>query len=95
MSALIEAGRNPRLAGLMGAGRTEVARLFSAQTPWTRARFTCWAKRFHIQESSDAVRHGVGYLSEDRKRYGLTLSLDVEANIGARAFEKFLGLLVG
>ena len=34
-----------------------------------------------IKSPADAVRHGIGYLSEDRKRYGLALGLDVEANI--------------
>jgi len=37
------------------------------------------------------VRHGIGYLSEDRKRYGLTLGMDVESNLVLAALKKFLG----
>jgi ribose transport system ATP-binding protein len=39
------------------------------------------------------VRHGIAYLSEDRKRYGLTLGMDVETNVVLAALEKFLGML--
>ena len=47
----------------------------------------------HIGSPSDAVRHGIGYLSEDRKRYGLALGMDVEENIVLASFRKFLGAL--
>jgi ribose transport system ATP-binding protein len=47
----------------------------------------------NIRKPSDAVRHGIGYLSEDRKRYGLALGMDVEANIVMATMTRFLGLL--
>ena len=47
-------------------------------------------KPVHIKSPTDAVAHGIGYLSEDRKRYGLALGLDVEANVVLAAFKKFL-----
>ncbi len=50
-------------------------------------------KKVHIKHPRDAVRHGIGYLSEDRKRYGLALGMDVESNIVLASFQKFLGLL--
>jgi ribose transport system ATP-binding protein len=50
-------------------------------------------KKVHIRQPSDAVRHGIGYLSEDRKRYGLALGMDVEANIVLATMSRFLGLL--
>jgi ribose transport system ATP-binding protein len=43
-----------------------------------------------IQSPSDAVRHGIGYLSEDRKRYGLALKLDVETNVVLASLRRFL-----
>ena len=46
-----------------------------------------------IKSPADAVRHGIGYLSEDRKRYGLALGLDVEANIVLASLRRFLGAL--
>jgi ribose transport system ATP-binding protein len=47
----------------------------------------------HIHSPADAVHHGIGYLSEDRKRYGLALGMDVEANIVLATLRKFLGAL--
>ncbi|TMF28572.1 MAG: sugar ABC transporter ATP-binding protein, partial [Chloroflexi bacterium] len=47
----------------------------------------------HIKSPGDAVHLGIGYLSEDRKRYGLALGMDVETNIVLAAFRKFLRAL--
>jgi len=47
----------------------------------------------HVGSPNDAVQHGIGYLSEDRKRYGLALGMDVEENVVLAAFKKFLGAL--
>jgi ribose transport system ATP-binding protein len=49
-------------------------------------------KPVRIKQPINAVGHGVGYLSEDRKRYGLALKMDVESNIVLAAFDKFLGV---
>jgi ribose transport system ATP-binding protein len=47
-------------------------------------------QRVQIKSPRDAVTHGIGYLSEDRKRYGLALSMDVKENIAMAAMKKFL-----
>ena len=39
------------------------------------------------------LRYGIGYLSEDRKRYGLALGMDVKENIAMAAMKKFLNWL--
>ncbi|GIL14047.1 MAG: monosaccharide-transporting ATPase [Chloroflexota bacterium] len=80
-------------AGLMGAGRTEVARAIFGADPIDTGEIYIQGQKVHIKSPSDAVRHGIGYLSEDRKRYGLTLGMDVEANVVLAAFRKFLGFL--
>jgi ribose transport system ATP-binding protein len=77
-------------AGLMGAGRTEVARAVFGADPVDSGEIYVDGKRTHIKSPSDAVANGIGYLSEDRKRYGLALGLDVEANVVLAAFKKFL-----
>ena len=69
------------LAGLMGAGRTEVARLICGADPLTGGEILVGGKKVRIASPSDAVRAGIGYLSEDRKRYGLCLGLSVADNI--------------
>lgn len=80
-------------AGLMGAGRTEVARAIFGADPIDSGEIYVKGKKINIKSPSDAVKSGIGYLSEDRKRYGLTLGMDVEANIVLATFEKFLGFL--
>ncbi len=51
-----------------------------------------WGKKVRIRSPKEAVKYGIGYLSEDRKRYGLALGMDVETNVVLAAFKKFLGL---
>lgn len=80
-------------AGLVGAGRTEVARAIFGADPVDSGEVYVQGKKVHIKSPTNAVAHGIGYLSEDRKRYGLTLKMDVESNIVLAAFSKFLGWL--
>jgi len=77
-------------AGLVGAGRTEVARAIFGADPVEGGEIYVQGKPVKIKSPGDAVKHGIGYLSEDRKRYGLTLGMDVETNIVLAAFDKFL-----
>jgi len=68
------------VAGLVGAGRTEVMRaIFAADKPES-GTVAINGVPTTIRSPSDAVRHGIAYLSEDRKRYGLALGMDVEVN---------------
>ncbi len=76
-------------AGLMGAGRTEVARCLFGADGRDSGDIFVHGKKVSIRSPKDAVENGIGYLSEDRKRYGLVLGLDVNANIGMASIEKF------
>ncbi len=78
-------------AGLMGAGRTEVARAVFGADPLDSGEVYVKGQKVAIRQPNDAVANGIGYLSEDRKRYGLALGLDVQANVVLAAFKKFLG----
>ncbi len=69
-------------AGLVGAGRTEVARAIFGADPSTGI-IKIHGKTVSIKQPYDAVRHGIGYLSEDRKRFGLLLEQTVQENIAA------------
>jgi ribose transport system ATP-binding protein len=80
-------------AGLMGAGRTEVARAVFGADRIDTGEIYVQGRRAQIKTPRDAVRYGIGYLSEDRKRYGLALGMDVESNVVLAAFKKFLGRL--
>ncbi|GLY65398.1 sugar ABC transporter ATP-binding protein [Amycolatopsis taiwanensis] len=77
-------------AGLMGAGRTEVARALVGADKIEAGLISLRGKEVRISTPADAARLGIGYLSEDRKRFGLLLEQDVKANIALSALrEKF------
>ncbi len=80
-------------AGLIGAGRTEVARAIFGADHIDSGEIFIKGKRVHITSPQDAVKHGIGYLSEDRKRFGVTLGMDVQNNIVLATFTRFLGFL--
>ncbi len=80
------------LAGLMGAGRTELARAVFGADPIDSGEILVHGRRVRVHSPSDAVRHGIGYLSEDRKRLGLVIQLDVRTNVVLASLRKFLSL---
>ncbi|MBQ7792020.1 MAG: sugar ABC transporter ATP-binding protein, partial [Clostridia bacterium] len=76
-------------AGLMGAGRTELARaIFGADKMYSGTLFI-HGKRVEIKSPMDAVKHGIGYLSEDRKRFGLAVDLSVSENSVLASLKNF------
>lgn len=77
------------LAGLMGAGRTETARLLCGADRRDGGEIRVNGRTVDIRTPSDAVRAGIGYLSEDRKRFGLCLHLSVADNIALPSLERF------
>ncbi|WP_323013874.1 sugar ABC transporter ATP-binding protein [Devosia sp.] len=78
-------------AGLMGAGRTEVARVIFGADPRESGEIWVNGRRVGISSPRDAVRAGIGYLSEDRKHFGLATGLDVRNNIALASLERFTG----
>src|SRR2546427_1341092 len=80
-------------AGLLGAGRTEVMRAVFGADPIDSGEIYVRGERVHVQSPKEAGSHGIGYLSEDRKRYGLNLGMDAESNLVLAALMKFLGRL--
>ena len=83
------------LAGLMGAGRTETARALFGADPIDSGDIYVNGKKVEIHSPRDAVKAGIGYLSEDRKRYGLVLEKSVSDNTCLAALERHLkGLFI-
>ena len=76
-------------AGLMGAGRTELARAIFGADKMESGDVFVNGKRVEIRSPMDAVSHGIGYLSEDRKRYGVAVDLSVADNSVMATLEKF------
>jgi ribose transport system ATP-binding protein len=76
-------------AGLVGAGRTEVLRTIFGADKLISGQILVHGKEVKINRPQDAVKYGLGYLSEDRKLLALALSLDIEANTVLGVFKRF------
>lgn len=77
-------------AGLVGAGRTETMRLLFGADPMRSGTIKLNGKEVQIHSTKNAVRNGIAYLSEDRKRYGLLVSRSVMSNTVLPSLDKFL-----
>jgi putative multiple sugar transport system ATP-binding protein len=73
------------LAGLMGAGRTELAMSVFGRTYGVgiSGRVYKDGRQIEIRSVQDAIRNGIAYATEDRKRYGLNLIEDIKRNISS------------
>lgn len=67
-------------AGLVGAGRTETVRALFGADPRVSGEVFVDGEKVEIHSPSDAVHHGIGYLSEDRKTFGVATGLSVRDN---------------
>lgn len=82
-------------SGLMGAGRTEMARLIFGADTRDSGEIFIHGQKAEINEPKDAVKKGIGYLSEDRKQYGVIVGMSVADNIVMTDLDKYVrgGLL--
>lgn len=89
-SLTLRRGEVVGLAGLMGAGRTELAMSVFGRAYGSsiKGRIFKDGKEIHLRQISDAIEHGIAYVSEDRKRYGLNLIMDIKQNTTAAALDK-------
>lgn len=82
-------------SGLMGAGRTEVARLIFGADKMDSGKIYINGKEVKIKSPEDAVKAGIGYLSEDRKRFGLIVDKSVTENTVIATMDEFVkGMLI-
>lgn len=77
-------------AGLMGAGRTETARAIFGADKIESGEIFINGQKVQIKSPEDAVENGIGYLSEDRKRYGLVIDKSIAANSTMASLKNFL-----
>ncbi|MFV0450693.1 MAG: sugar ABC transporter ATP-binding protein [Propioniciclava sp.] len=80
-------------AGLMGAGRTETARAIIGADPRQSGEITVAGRPARIHNPTDAVKLGIGYLSEDRKLLGLMLEQDVTFNTILASLDKYASMI--
>ena len=76
-------------AGLMGAGRTETARAIFGADKIESGKIWINGNEVSVHSPMDAVSYGLGYLSEDRKRYGLALGLSVAENAILASYDDY------
>lgn len=69
------------LAGLVGAGRTELARILFGITPADSGEILVNGKGVQIHSPRDAIEQGIAYVPEDRRRHGVILEMPIAANI--------------
>ena len=77
------------MAGLMGSGRTETARAIFGADEVQSGTIEVGGRRVRIRSPRDAVANGIGYLSEDRKRFGLAVNLSVRDNLAMATYDRF------
>ncbi|GAB7387005.1 xylose ABC transporter ATP-binding protein [Bacillaceae bacterium] len=79
------------IAGLMGAGRTELfTSLFGILGGEKQGEILLEGKPVKIRSPREAIRHGIAYVSEDRKRFGLVLNMDIKQNTTMAALKKVM-----
>ena len=76
-------------AGLIGAGRTETARAIFGADKVQSGVIEVHGRPRQIRSPADAVANNIGYLSEDRKRYGMALGLSVADNLVLSTLDNF------
>lgn len=87
----VHAGEIVGLAGLVGAGRTELARLIFGLTPVDSGEIWLGDDVVNIQEPADAIAVGIAYLPEDRRKHGVVLNMPIDANITLASLKKLAG----
>ncbi|MCL4248559.1 MAG: sugar ABC transporter ATP-binding protein [Anaerolineae bacterium] len=78
------------IAGLVGAGRTEIARVIFGADPLESGEVFIEGRQVHIRSPQDAIRHGIGLVPEDRKQQALFLALAVRENMSIAALPNLL-----
>jgi rhamnose transport system ATP-binding protein len=85
----VRAGEIVGLAGLVGAGRTELARTIFGLDPADSGEINLRGERVRINTPLDAINRGIAYLPEDRRRHGVVLDMSVSANLTLSSLKKF------
>jgi inositol transport system ATP-binding protein len=76
------------VAGLVGAGRTEMARAVFGADPFDSGRVFVDGRQVQIRSPQDAIRHGIGLVPEDRKQQALFLALAVRINLSMASLKR-------
>ncbi len=89
VSFTLHKGEILSMAGLVGAGRTEVAKTIFGALPKSSGKIFLYGQEIIIQEPADAIRNGISLLPEDRKDEGLVQNLAIEVNLMMVDYKRF------
>jgi ribose transport system ATP-binding protein len=92
ISFLLRSGEIVGLAGLMGSGRTELARTIYGVLEKDNGEIIVAGKAARIKSPGQAIKNGISYVSEDRKGNGVVLGLNIKENISLSVLQKLSGL---
>jgi ribose transport system ATP-binding protein len=85
----VDKGEIVGMAGLVGAGRSEVARAIFGVDPGLNMHLSLDGKEIHVRSPKDAIRHGIYLVPEDRRGAGLILEMTIRENITLPALESY------
>jgi rhamnose transport system ATP-binding protein len=88
VSLTVRAGEIVGMAGLVGAGRTELARILFGITPASAGEILLDGKAVSISSPRDAIAHGIAYVPEDRRKHGVILEMPIAHNITMAIHQK-------
>jgi rhamnose transport system ATP-binding protein len=91
VSLELRAGEILGLAGLVGAGRSELARVVFGLDPADEGEILLRGRPVRIDSPARAVAAGIAYLPEDRRRHGVVLEMAIDANISLAALDRLSG----
>lgn len=77
----IRSGEIVGLAGLVGSGRTELARTIFGISPADGGEIKLFGRTVRIQNPAEAISHGIAYVPEDRRQHGVVLDMSIASNI--------------
>jgi rhamnose transport system ATP-binding protein len=93
INLIVRAGEIVGLAGLVGAGRTELARIVFGLTPADHGQIALRGKTVSVQSPADAIELGLGYVPEDRRQHGVILEMPIAANSSLAILRRISSLL--
>jgi rhamnose transport system ATP-binding protein len=88
----VRAGEIVGVAGLVGAGRTELAKVIFGLEPKDSGEVVKDGRSLSIGHPIEAINHGIAYLPEDRRRHGVVLDLPISANITLASLKNLTSL---
>ena len=89
----MRAGEIVGLAGLVGAGRTEIVRAIAGADLPSGGAVAIDGKKVRVRDPHDGIEAGIAFITEDRKSQGLVLGMNVRENTTLAHLDEFAGSL--